>query len=235
MEKKHFPLNAVHLRYLALGLMLLDHLWGTVVSGNDWMTCLGRMALPIFAFQAAEGYANTSNFKQYCKRLLLFGLLSEIPFNLMIMSSWIYPFHQNAMFTMLLGILALRSVDKARQGTWAWLLGTLGCCLLGAITLVDFGAYGVAMVLLFGLFRNRPGEKLLQFLGMVLINVILMEGRMMIVFGREIPQQSFAVLALILIWLYNGEKGNRSKALQLGFYLFYPVHMIVLYGIRYFA
>lgn len=53
--KKTF-LNSAHLRILALGLMLLDHLWATIVPGNDWMTFLGRMAFPIFAFQAAEGY-----------------------------------------------------------------------------------------------------------------------------------------------------------------------------------
>lgn len=235
MEKQRPSLNAVHLRLLALALMLLDHLWATVIPGNDWMTHVGRLAFPIFAFQAAEGYAHTSNFKQYCKRLLLFGLLSEIPFNLMMMSSWIYPFHQNVMFTLLLGLLALKSVDNAREGKWVWLLGAMGCCLLGALTLVDFGPYGVAMVLLFGLCRNQPGEKLLQLAGMVLINVILMEGRMLIVFGHEIPQQSFALLALIPIWLYSGKKGRGSRALQVASYLFYPIHMVVLYSIRYFA
>ena len=55
LNKTKFGLTAAHLRILALVLMLLDHLWGTVVPGNDWMTYVGRMAFPIFAFQAAEG------------------------------------------------------------------------------------------------------------------------------------------------------------------------------------
>ena len=240
MEKKRLPLNAVHLRYLALGLMLLDHLWGTIVPGNDWMTYLGRLAFPIFAFQASEGYAHTSDFTKYCRRLLLFGLLSEIPMNLMLMSSWIFPFHQNVMFTLLLGILGLRAADRMRSADhWKTrllsMLSIPGVCLLGAVTFVDYGAYGVAMVLLFGLSRNRTGEKLIQLLGMVLINVVLMEGQMLPVFGRELPVQSFAVLALLPIWLYTGEKGSRSRALQIGSYAFYPAHMLILSAIRYFS
>ena len=236
MEKKRLPLNAVHLRYLALGLMLLDHLWATVVPGNDWMTYLGRLAFPIFAFQAAEGYDHTANFKQYCKRLLLFGLLSEIPFNWMLSSSWVYPFHQNVMFTLLLGLLALRAVEMAWEGKKPlWLLAAFGWCLLGAVTFVDYGAYGVMMVLIFGLSRRMQYAKLFQLAAMILINVVLMEGQMLIVFGREFPVQGFAVLALLPIWLYNGEKGRRSKALQTGFYLFYPIHMLILAAIRYFT
>ena len=236
MEKKRLPLNAVHLRYLALGLMLLDHLWATEVPGNNWMTYVGRLAFPIFAFQAAEGYDHTANFKQYCKRLLLFGLLSEIPFNWMLSSSWIYPFHQNVMFTLLLGLLALRAVEMAWEGKKPlWLLAAFGWCLLGAVTFVDYGAYGVMMVLVFGLSRRLPYAKLFQLAAMILINVVLMEGQMLIVFGREFPVQGFAVLALLPIWLYNGEKGRRSKALQTGFYLFYPIHMLILAAIRYFT
>ena len=68
-------LDAMSLRLLALGLMLLDHLWGTIVPGNMWMTYVGRLAFPIFAFQVTEGFFHTSDRKRYMQRLLLFGLL----------------------------------------------------------------------------------------------------------------------------------------------------------------
>ena len=240
MEQKRLPLHAVHLRYLALALMLLDHMWATVIPGNLWMTCAGRVAFPIFAFQAAEGYYHTSDFTKYCRRLLVFGLLSEIPFNLMLSSRWINPFHQNVMFTLLLGLLALRAVDRmctaeSRKVRFLSMLAVPGLCLWGAFTFVDYGAYGVMMVLLFGLSRRMPHAKLIQLAGMICINVLLMEGQMLPIFGMELPLQSFAVLSLLPIWLYNGKKGPRSKALQMGSYLFYPVHMLVLAGIRYFC
>ena len=59
-------LNAAHLKIIAMVCMLLDHMWATLISGNLWMTCVGRIAFPIFAFQVAEGYAHTKNFKNTC-------------------------------------------------------------------------------------------------------------------------------------------------------------------------
>ena len=54
MEKpaQSFRLTAAQLRWIALGAMLLDHLWAMVVPGNQWMTYAGRLAFPIFAFAA---------------------------------------------------------------------------------------------------------------------------------------------------------------------------------------
>ena len=61
---KHIKIvNAAHLKILAMVCMLLDHLWATIVDGNLWMTCVGRIAFPLFAFLVAEGYAHTKNFK----------------------------------------------------------------------------------------------------------------------------------------------------------------------------
>lgn len=45
-----------------MALMLCDHMWATVVPGGQWMTNLGRLAFPIFAFQIAEGYAQDPQF-----------------------------------------------------------------------------------------------------------------------------------------------------------------------------
>lgn len=239
--KGRISLNAVQLRWLALAFMLLDHMWATVIPGNTWMTRVGRLAFPIFAFQAAEGYVHTSDFKQYTRRLLLFGLLSEIPFNLMMGGSVLYPFHQNVMFTLLLGLLVLRQLDKARRAD-AWkhrilaVLGAVGLVLLGQLTWVDYGGRGVLTVVAFGLLRDFPYAKLCQLAAMVLLNIVDFPGEQLLIpmpWGTwEFPAQGLAVLALAFIWLYNGEKGRRGKALQLGSYLFYPLHMLVLYGIQ---
>ncbi len=237
-QHRKLPLHAVSLRLIALVCMLLDHLWATVVPGNFWMTVLGRLAFPIFAFQAVEGYYHTSNFKRYLLRLLIFGLLSEIPFNLMLGGYWIYPFHQNVMFTLLMGLMAVHAMEKARNGDAKQRMKSAVAVMLwivvGAITFVDYGAYGVMMVLLFALCRFLPYGKVFQLAGMVAINGYLMEGMTVPVFGRQIPLQAFAILSLGIIWLYNGEKGPRNRIVQYGSYLFYPLHMLILGVIGYF-
>lgn len=232
--KKKLPLHAVYLRLLALALMLLDHMWATVIPGNDWMTFAGRLAFPIFAFQAAEGYFHTSDFKRYVKRLLVFAVISEIPLNLMMGSSVFYPFHQNVMFTLLLGLYGVRAIDRAKEhGGWAKALGVvLLVTAVGGLTFVDYGAQGVLTVIAFGALRHTKLEKPGQLAAMVLLHWVFMKGRVFLVGGMEIPEQALAVLALIPIWLYNGEKGPRSKALQYGCYAFYPAHMVVLHLIR---
>lgn len=217
--KKTF-LNATHLRILALVLMLLDHLWATVVPGNDWMTYLGRMAFPIFAFQAAEGYFHTRDFKAYCKRLAIFAAISEIPFNLMIIGSPIFPFHQNVMLTLLLGLLACQAWDQRKLWKLALILAA------GALTFPDYGALGVWTVLMFHMLR---GHKLWQLLALIAINWFGYEGQQLLVGSLEIPVQAFAIGAFLPIALYNGEKGNGGRLLQIGSYVFYPLHMLILW------
>lgn len=246
---KYFGLiNANTLRVIACILMLMDHAWATVIPGSDWLTYAGRMAFPIFAFQIAEGFFHTSDFKKYARRLFIFALISEIPFNLMYASSIIYPFHQNVMFTLLLGLLAIKSLDNIRMACagrsfkgWnssqvkAVILGIIKaalCVLAAGIGFTDYGITGVLTIILFYLCRGFRLAPLAQIAGMVYINCFAILGRTIpLVIGSlsfDFPTQGFAVLSLLLIWMYNGKKGRSSKALQYGFYAFYPVHMLIL-------
>ena len=93
MEKKR-GIDSFTLHILAMLFMLCDHLWATLFPAQEWMTCVGRLAFPIFAFMIAEGCYYTSNVKKYMLRLFLFAIISEIPFNLIMGSSVFYPFHR---------------------------------------------------------------------------------------------------------------------------------------------
>ena len=227
-------INANQLRVLAMFLMLLDHLWATLVPGNFWMTYLGRAAFPIFAFQISEGFFHSADRKRYAKRLFLFALLSEIPFDLIYGGTVLYPFHQNVMFTLLLGLLACCAIDRARgeRTAKAVLRGALsvaGILLLSLIGMVDYGWKGVMTVVAFYLLRDFPFAWLAQFVALMLLNIVLFEGQTIPLLGWDFPTQGFAVLSLLPIWLYNGRRGGGGKALQYAFYAFYPVHMLVLY------
>ena len=116
-NKFRIETTSTFLHLLAMALMLYDHLWGTIVPGNDWLTCVGRIAFPIFAFLIVEGYFHTRNFKKYMVRLLLFAVLSELPFNLAMGSRLFYPLHQNVLWSFLLslGLIHWNEQVKAKR------------------------------------------------------------------------------------------------------------------------
>ena len=246
MEKtvQKFHLTAAHLRWIALGAMLLDHLWAMVVPGSQWMTYAGRIAFPIFAFQIAEGARHTSDFRRYALRLLAFACVSEIPFDLMYASTAFYPFHQNVMFTLLLGLLAVRGLERARaerpvKAAALGLLGLLGAWLAGTAGMTDYGGMGVLTVAVFCVFRNFPLARLGQAVCLLLLNMVFFRGEYVSLdlLGRvlELQTQGLALLALVPIWLYGGEKGRGGRVLQYGSYAFYPLHMLALYLIKFMA
>lgn len=227
------------LHIMAMIFMLCDHLWGTIVPGNDWLTCIGRLAFPIFAFMIVEGYFHTKNIRKYIYRLLAFAVLSEIPFNLAMGSRLFYPIHQNVLWSFLISIGLIHWNEKVKEANKIWKQLLIGCVtvilgyLFGILTMVDFYHAGVLTVLVFYFFRQRKWWSYIgQFLCLWYINIELLGG-----FGYEIPlfgevyfiqRQGFALLALIPIWMYRGRQGYHNKILQYTYYAFYPLHLLVL-------
>lgn len=244
MPKHRFDLSSAVLHILAMGLMLCDHLWATVIPGNEWLTCIGRIAFPIFAFLLVEGYFHTRNLKKYALRLLLFAVISEIPFNLMYSSSPFYPFHQNVIWTLLIGLWLIHLNEKSRSNGKlpVRILTIIGTMLLGVVlgfaTFTDYNAAGILTILVFYFFRGRKWWCYAgQLTGMYYINFEMLRGLVYEIplAGRIIvlPQQGLAILALVFIWLYQGRKGYSSKWFQILCYWFYPTHMLLLWLIRY--
>lgn len=236
---KNFELTAAVLHIIAMTLMLMDHLWATLLPAREWLTCAGRVAFPIFAFMAVEGYFHTRSFKKYILRMLLFAVLSEIPFDLMYGGTWFYPVHQNVLWTFLLGLLGVWLMEQVRKKgkTWMYLLVcvlvVLAGLVLGTLCMVDYYGGGVLTVFVFYFLHGRKWWCFLgQLAALYWLNVELLGGLMYPVqlFGMEFElcQQGLALLALILIWLYRGRQGYHSKPFQYLCYAFYPVHMLLL-------
>ena len=235
--KKLKCLNALQLKIIAMVLMLCSHLWSTIIYQNNWLDAIGRLAFPIFAFQIVEGFYETNNYKKYIKRLFFFALISELPFNLMAGGGWIYPFHQNVMFTFLIALLFMKWMENAKEKEkWKFVLRVIVSVVLGFlvgfITMVDYFGYGILMVFVFYLSRNLKWGWILQFVCLFYINWEMIGGLVYPIqlFGNtiNISHQGLAILALIPIWMYNGKKGYVSKKIQYACYTFYPVHMTIL-------
>ena len=237
--KKQFDLSAAALHILAMAFMLLDHLWATLFLSQEWMTCVGRLAFPIFAFMAVEGYFHTHSFKKYAQRMLIFAVLSEIPFDLMYGGTWFYPVHQNVIWTLLIGLLGIRAMEAVREKgkTWLYLLTCVAVTVLGfalgTLGMVDYYGMGVLTVFVFYFLHGREWWKLLgQIAALYWINVSLIGGQIFPIelFGLEfeVCEQGLALLSLVPIWLYCGRQGHHSKVFQYACYAFYPVHMLIL-------
>ena len=222
------------LKGIAAALMLTDHVGAILLPEVLALRCVGRLAFPIFAFFIAEGYAHTRDFGRYFRRLAILAVVSEIPFNLE--NGAVFDLtRQNVLFTFCLALLTLRGLEALGRergfGRWA------GCGLVlaagfaaGELLRTDYGGWGVVTVALLYLCRDGKYAKLWLLLAMAAVNGLGMGSLTMPVFGGEMPIQIFAVAALPVIWLYNGQAG--PKGLRRAFYVFYPAHLLVLEGIR---
>ena len=242
-NKLKFEVTSFALHIMAMAFMLCDHLWGTVVRGNDWLTCIGRLAFPLYAFMIVEGYFHTKDIKKYVGRLLLFAVISEIPFNLAMGSRILYPIHQNVLwgFFLAIGLIHWNEKVKEKQLWKRILVGISTVCigyLGGIITFVDFYHAGILMFLAFYFFR---GKKWWCYVGQLIclwyINIEMLGGYSyeVDIFGKThfIARQGFALLALIPIWLYRGKQGYHNKVLQYSYYAFYPLHLLILGALKF--
>lgn len=174
---------------------------------------IGRLAFPLFCFLVAEGFFFTKNPKKYALTLFIFALISEVPFNLMLGGEIFYTAKQNVYFTLLFGVLLLY-ILKSNIKT----LFKLCLCIIIVIALpylrFDYGLNGVLLIVLLYLLRD---VRLFQFL----CSLPLLSG------GYT------AWGALLLTGLYNGERGFiKGKKLKYAFYVFYPLHILILVLIR---
>lgn len=191
------------------------------------LRCVGRLAFPIFCFLLVEGFLHTHDRKKYGRNLLVFALISEIPFNLTY-GGHLFGWSQNVFFTLFLGFLALSVVrrwEKERltvlpQSTifaehnrrMAILLLVL--IVAGYLLRCDYGNCGICFILL--LYVLRHNEIFRAAIGCCFLGTRWIAG-----------------LAFIPMAFYNGRRGFIQGPFgKYLFYLFYPLHLLALYFIK---
>ena len=233
------------LKIIACLSMLIDHIG--IVFGIVFFRIAGRIAFPIFAFLISNGFLHTKNVKKYVLRLVLLALISEIPFDLFLYGKMFYWGKQNVIFTLLLGLLFIVTADYLKKHNLIWLsvFPLAFSCLMAVFIKCDYGYIGVAAVAVFYLFSNSRLLTAASFIWVYMWNVISyvlyssfpVLRNIPVIIQTSLPTFShnirvFGILALIPILMYNGEYGIDKKynnAVKYGFYLFYPVHLLILY------
>ncbi|MCL2747780.1 MAG: conjugal transfer protein TraX [Oscillospiraceae bacterium] len=225
------------LRLLAVLSMLVDHV-GYALAGTGAvpeyvttaMRLVGRLAMPIYCFLIAEGFFHTKHVGKYAGRLLMFAILSEIPFDLFCSGGRMYVNmgSQNVLFTLFLGLLAIWLCDRFALRGWypLSLLGVLACAAVAQLAQTDYGMYGVLLIFVCYCFRDRPSLR-----GLCIVGVCVLMGAARLL---ESPNTTWPLViscgavAAVPIWLYNGRRGKGGRVMQIAFYAFYPLHLLLI-------
>ena len=224
--QKYKILSGSWLKIIALATMLVDHVAHFLLRGQaEWMEplfvvgsrqvscyflmrCVGRMAFPLFAFLIVEGFRHTHHRKAYGRNLLLFALLSEIPWRLL------HPAGHNVMFTLLLGFLGMWAIERFKSNRRCLSVVLLGLFAFAFLFRADYGGAGFAFILLLYVLRRH----------------LLLQA---IIGGCMLPMKWVPGLAFIPIALYNGRRGFiRGRWAKYLFYAFYPLHLLLLWLVR---
>ncbi len=257
-------INGNTLKIIACVSMLIDHLTAGIMlpvvrnglyTGSltiDQLNIIyralrgvGRTAFPIFCFLLIEGFTHTRSKLRYALSLLLFGIISEAPFDLLFFAredvfninildalranNYLLRDQCNVYFTLLIGLLVVWAIDTALDKIRfkkteimipiSWIIAIaitgLGCLIAYKIN-SDYDMYGVTLIVIFYYLKKHEYIRLL--IGFFFIS--------------QLGTEYFSFPGFILMALYNHKRGRNLGALKYLFYLFYPVHLLAIYICR---
>jgi hypothetical protein len=225
IQQKRRGISGSTLKLIAIITMLIDHIGAGILEQrpdffqnhvlydvDHVLRFIGRIAFPIFCFLLVEGFCHTRNIKKYAMRLLAFAIISEIPFDLAFSRKIFETSHQNVFFTLFLGLVTLAIMKQFEENKIVKILTIVAGIFAAEILSTDYAGFGVAFIILLYIFRDN----------MKFRNIFC---------SIAIMWEYTAPLAFIPISFYNGERGFNMKYF---FYLFYPVHLLLLYAIAQF-
>lgn len=220
-------LSGAWLKLIAMISMLIDHVnkaliypnlvsnYGTLTIVSNVFDIIGRIAFPLFCFLLVEGYFKTHSRKKYLLNLLIFGVISEVPFDMSSTASFFNMNWNNVMFTLALVLITIWIIDVLKEKMQThpkvlWFIVSIVIILIMCtVTMylgLDYEHHAILIGYFFYLFHDS------RYLA--------------IPFGyASMYTQPWALLGFGLTLTYNGERGRQYKMLN---YWFYPVHLLII-------
>ena len=253
-------LDATTLKFLAVILMVLDHIHQMFVSVGApmWLTMAGRLVFPMFLFAASESFYYTHSKKKYLKRLL-FASWGMTIFTFLLQTVLPNPdviLMNNAFSTFFVTGVYMLGWDWLTAGIRQKSPKEIGKAVV--IFLVPIlCAIPVYLVALLSFNENVPGSviRLLARIALLIPNILAVEGGasfvalglLFYIFRKHRVIQIAMLLALSMIVYLSGDtvqslmalaaipmalyNGERGKGMKNFFYIFYPAHIGLLYCI----
>lgn len=234
--------NSFDLKIIAFIAMIADHIgyfFYYLFDSSTYYTLrgIGRISMPIFAFLIYQGFKHTSNLKAYFKRLIAFASITQIIVSIMGMIAWkLKPGYSlrfyldlNIVFSFALGIVFLYVINSFRNIKNKGIIDYI-CVVLTIISLIglytilplDYGILTLILLLVFFILDKMKEKN--RIVPMYVICILIMVVYLFI----AVDVKKFAILAIPILALYNGQKGAKIKRL---FYYAYPLQFVILFGL----
>ncbi len=241
-----------YLKYIAYISMFIDHLaimlnGQTLISSHVYliMRGFGRLAFPLFLFFLVQGAAHTQSVQKYIGRIAALAIISEIPYDTYFYKGFPDWSHQNIYFELLICLLLIVLLNRFMKDSDSWPIYfaffTMIMCVPPYLLHFSYGYKGViATAFMYLAFREKTHEDLSTDLNGDLISVnkhrvleiVYMCLACLALTYKSATYQYVGLLVVPLIFLCSNEHIKQSKAMQAAFYLFYPVHLVVLILIK---
>lgn len=243
-KRRFFPacLSGNALKFIAIFTMLIDHIGAALIEngilcaydidrmmvileteeGMRWylfdlaLRLIGRIAFPIFCFLLVEGFLHTRDERKYARNLLLFAFLSEVPFDTAFSCVPVYWGAQNVYFTLFIGVVMMCFLRKYEGRQEMQAVVVAAACVAAFLLKCDYSYFGVLIIAVMYLLRYQRSRR---FITTGVLAAL-----------ESLPLFGAAALSLIPIACYNGKRGKLR--IKYFFYLFYPVHIVLLAGLR---
>ena len=231
---------------IAVVTMLMDHVGMVFFNNMPVLRGIGRISFPLYAFMIADGYAHVKEdperLRHYLLRLILLALISEMPYDNAFYGGFPHWTHQNVIFTLLLGFAALAVCGHFRLPAVCRIPAALAAGWIAELCHTSYGLEGVVFITAFSLLIDfQPKEKAVRF--MLCTAVIWLffifsytnldpfrYGMKSLYFMFESNLWRLTVLSVpFMLAFYEGKKGKQPQWFHLGYRLFYPVHLLLLW------
>jgi len=210
-------MNRFEIWLIAIITMTIDHIGVILYPDIELFRIIGRLAMPLFVYMLIQGFVYTKNLKNYLIRLIAIAIPSELVFDL-IRSNHLIDFgRQSIIFTLIACLILLIILKNNEISNFKKVISIIGMILLTNLCRMDYAVIAILLTTIFYTYNDEKKELLKTSIVAIVIYSLLTNW-----------VQLYSLLALPLIMLYNNKQGIKLKHLN---YLYYPLHLIVLYSI----
>lgn len=219
-------MNSFQIKLIAIITMVIDHIGAFLFPEQLIFRMVGRLSFPLFSFLIANGAHYTNNLNKYIGRMFVFAIISQLPFHLVHKQANTGGSSLNVLFTFFIALVSISLIQKAGNKLLSLVIIAVSS-IVAHYANVDYGAFGVILVVSFYLFFRNYKATILSFVFLLIIMSLVPAIDVGVIsFSKIDVAPIISMFSLIFILAYNYKQGLKAKYL---FYVFYPLQFLIIY------